>query len=67
MQFSEWLQKSAKTRHEVSVALCCSRAFISQLALGQKSPSLRMAFRIEKLTAGKVKAASWPRVNGYAE
>jgi transcriptional regulator with XRE-family HTH domain len=61
MQFTDWLAKCGETRTEIAKRLGVSRAFISQLALGQKRPSLDTALRIQSVSGGRVKPRDWPQ------
>ena len=65
MQFSEWVEKSGKSRGEIADQLGCSRAFVSQLILGQKTPGLILAIHIERLTEGEIKPRDWFSMNGH--
>lgn len=40
-----------------------SQSYLSEIASGQKRPSLDTAFRIERKTGGKVPASSWVAVD----
>lgn len=51
--------RSGKTRAQFAAELGIGRPFLSLLESGRKRPSLELAVRIERLTAGHVPAASW--------
>ncbi len=51
--------RSGKTRTQFADELGIGRPFLSMLESGRKRPSLELAVRIERLTAGGVPASSW--------
>lgn len=57
--FLDWLQRSGRSRAQVARDIGCSKSYFSQLANGQRQPSLALAARIERLSGGAVPAASW--------
>ena len=46
-------------QRDLAEAFCISQAHLSSLLSGKKRPSLDLAVRIERVTNGKVPAASW--------
>ena len=66
MKFRAWVETGwGWPRRELAELLGFSRAYLSQLENGHKSPSLKLAAQIERLSQGKVKAArDWPKANG---
>lgn len=57
--FKEAIINSGATRAEWADRLDISRSYLSDLVNGKKMPSLDLAVRIERLTAGAVPVASW--------
>jgi hypothetical protein len=58
-KFSRWIDASGKSRDDVAAALDINRTHLDKLCRGARGPGLRLAFEIEKLTAGEVAASDW--------
>lgn len=57
--FAEYVKASGKRFFEWADLLGISRGHLSQIMNGNKTPSLELAVRIERLTEGAVPVASW--------
>lgn len=57
--FAEHMDASGLSRTEWAKRLGVSKSYLSQLASGQKRPSLDMAVRIERETDGAVRPCDW--------
>jgi len=55
----EFIKSSGETQAKWAGRLGISRAYLSMLTSGQKTPGLDLAVRIERATGGAVTAASW--------
>ena len=58
-ELQRYLNSGKNTARGLAGAVGVSAAFISQLRLGRKTPSLWLAFAIEDATDGAVPARSW--------
>ncbi len=60
--------KSATGQRQADAARAfgISQSYLSEIASGQKRPSLDTAFRIERKTGGEVPASSWVAVEAPA-
>lgn len=60
MNLHDYLKKTGERDKDFADKVPCSRGYITQLRLGiRKRPSLPVAFKIEKLTGGKVPVKVW--------
>ena len=59
MTLSEYKQERDLTLDAIGKELNCTRQMAGRLVRGDIKPSLDMAFRIERMTRGKVKASSF--------
>ncbi len=57
--FSEFIRTSGQSRTTWADRLGVSRSYLSDILNGNKTPSLDLAVRIERLTDGAVPARSW--------
>jgi len=57
--FAQYLTQSGTTQRAIAKAVSASPSYINELVKGTKSPSLKLAFAIERATQGAVPAASW--------
>lgn len=57
--FSEFIRSSGQNRATWADRLEISRSYLSDILNGNKTPSLDLAVRIERLTGGAVPASSW--------
>lgn len=57
--FSEFIRSSGQNRATWADRLGVSRSYLSDILNGNKTPSLDLAVRIERLTGGAVPASSW--------
>jgi len=64
--FKDHIKNSGDTQSAWAARLCVSKGYMSGLLSGKKIPSLELAVRIERLTAGAVPAASWVKQDGEA-
>lgn len=55
----ELITQSGETQAVWATRIGVSAPYLSALLAGRKEPSLRVAARIESLTDGRVRAASW--------
>ncbi|WP_084295522.1 helix-turn-helix domain-containing protein [Cereibacter johrii] len=58
-KLSQYLTDNRTTQRDFAARLGTSASYLSEIAGGRKTPSLELAFAIERLTAGAVPAASW--------
>ena len=58
---STYLRDHGKTQREIARAVGASPSYINELCKELKTPSLKMAFAIERATDGAVLAASWAK------
>jgi len=56
---AEFITRSGENQAAWAKRLCVSRSYLSGLVNGNKSPSLDLAVRIERLSGGEVPATSW--------
>lgn len=56
---AEHIKQSGETQAVWADRIGISRPYLNSLIKGVKTPSLPVALRIERLTGGVVKAASW--------
>lgn len=56
---SMYLAETGTTQREFAVRLRTSASYVNELARGLKTPSLELAFAIERETSGAVPAVSW--------
>jgi len=54
--FSNWVAKSGQSHEQVARRMGCSRAYVSYLIHGQKTPSLEMLRRMLLVSNGSLKA-----------
>ena len=57
--FADHIAKSRETRSAWADRLGISKSFLSDLLNGNRTPSLELAVRIERMTEGAVPAACW--------
>jgi plasmid maintenance system antidote protein VapI len=57
--FAEFIAKSGETRSAWADRLGISKSFLSEILNGNRTPSLDLAVRIERMTEGAVLAACW--------
>lgn len=57
--FADHITKSGATRSAWADRLGISKSFLSDLLNGNRTPSLELAVRIERMTEGAVPAACW--------
>ena len=57
--FSEFIRTSGQNRAAWADRLSISRSYLSDILNGNKIPSLELATKIERATAGAVMASSW--------
>ncbi|GAA6190872.1 helix-turn-helix transcriptional regulator [Phaeobacter sp. NW0010-22] len=62
--FATEVDQSGETRAAWAKRLGVSRSYMSDLLNGNRIPSLELAAKIERLTAGKVTAVSWVEEGG---
>lgn len=58
-QFQTYAQDLPGKKYELAKELNISQPYFSLLLAGKKTPSLELAIRIEKWSAGAVPVASW--------
>lgn len=54
-----YIQETRTKQSAFAEQLGVSRSYLSELVGGSKRPSLNLAFAIERLTEGAVKASDW--------
>ena len=54
-----WMQEAGLRDREVADAIGVERSTVTYVRLGKRSPSLRVAVAIERLTSGVVTVQSW--------
>ena len=54
-----YLSERGLRRAELAERLSCSRAFVTMLLKGKRTPGRTVAFDIQRLTDGAVPASSW--------
>lgn len=59
-----WIERAGWTHQQVADYLGCSRALVSHFVNGTRSPSLRLAVRIQRMAG--IKATSWVIVSRKA-
>jgi DNA-binding transcriptional regulator YdaS (Cro superfamily) len=59
MTLSSYLTENKIKQREFAVQIAVHPSIVSRLTAGQMSPSLELAFAIERETRGAVPAASW--------
>ncbi len=57
--FSEFIHTSGQNRAAWADRLGISRSYLSDILNGNKIPSLELATKIERATAGAIMASSW--------
>jgi hypothetical protein len=57
--FGKYIERKKLSPKEVSNQLSLTRAYVHMLIAGSVTPALRLAWRIEKWSIGKVKMQSW--------
>jgi transcriptional regulator with XRE-family HTH domain len=57
--FTDFITRSGKSRSHWAERLGVSRSYLSDLLNGNRTPSLELAARIERMTGGEVPAVSW--------
>lgn len=57
--FAEYITQCGEKRTVIAARLGISKSYLSDILNGNKTPSLDLAFRIERLTNGAVPASSW--------
>ncbi len=55
----DWRAKDGRTQGACAIAVGCSQAVFSEWESERKTPGIRFAFAIEKLTKGAIKARDW--------
>lgn len=58
-----YIETAGMSQAELARLLGISRGYMSEITSGKKTPSLRVASDLERLTAGAVAAASWCQKN----
>ena len=62
-RFAQFIDDHTLSQRSVSEKLGCSQGLVSKIRLGQRSPGLDIAFRIERLTRdwehGPILASEW--------
>ena len=56
---SRWIDESGRTREQVAKLLGIPKPSLDRICRDDKRPNLDLAFRIERVTAGKIPAAAW--------
>lgn len=59
MTLSDYLEKKKVTAAEMAERVGVSREYISMLAAGKRTPSLEIAFKIERHSSGLVPVKTW--------
>lgn len=54
-----YLQSTGQTQVAFALRVGISKSYLSELKTGKKTPSLRLAMKIQAATDSKVPAASW--------
>jgi transcriptional regulator with XRE-family HTH domain len=62
-----WRKEACVSRDELAERLGVTTATISRWASGSRRPKLSMIARIERVTAGHVRAADWVRAAELAD
>lgn len=57
--FADYISKSGETRSAWADKIGVTRSYLSDILNGKKTPSLKVAVTIERMTGGEVKAVSW--------
>lgn len=57
--FADFIAKSGETRSAWADRLGISKSFLSELLNGNRTPSLDLAVRIERMTDGAIPASCW--------
>lgn len=58
-QLAAYLSETKTSQAKLAEEIGVSRAYMSELVGGTKTPSLFVAVAIERATEGRIKAASW--------
>ncbi len=58
-KFAEWLQNSDKKQNGVAQKLCISPSTLHCIVKRGQTPSLKLAYKIEKYTKGAVTVYDW--------
>lgn len=61
---ADFLTQTNTSQAKLADQIGVSRAYMSQLVGGIKTPSLSVAVAIERATGGRIKAADWTISNG---
>lgn len=57
-RFRAWVSSVGGSR-EAARLLGCSRSYVDMIRSGDRSPGLKTAYRVEKITRGAIKMQAW--------
>ena len=57
-RFSKWVASVGGSR-EAATKLGISRSYVDMIRSGDRSPGLKTAYRVEKITRGAIKMQAW--------
>ena len=65
--FGKWIDQSGKSRETVAERLGVGLQYVHLLCRNGRRPDLELAFKIERMTKGKIQAESWLKIPKHSE